>query len=116
MEISVELALVDAPLSAKQSIQQKLPAKFLVKDHSDRGWGLVIRYSQKLPSELNEAINVFLKPLIPLIDIVGNNDGVLRIGVFFSTACCTLRLNPCEQLTELKIPIEITTYPAFDAE
>jgi hypothetical protein len=92
MQIDVELALVNASVDQLKNIQDDLPSKFFVEDRSDRGWGLVIRTTQNLPDDFSSAIDAFLEPLIPLVKIVGNQGEILRVGVFYDTVTCTMRL------------------------
>jgi hypothetical protein len=116
MQVDIELALVDASADELKGLQSYLPSGFYVEDRSDRGWGLVIRTTQKLSGDFSCAIDAFLGPLCPMIEIISNHAGVLRVGVFYNTITCTMRLNSCERLSTFRLPIEISTYPSSDEE
>ena len=116
MQIDVELALINASSNNIKYLQSHLPTEFYIEDRSDRGWGIVIRTTQKSFDDFSATINNFLEPLNPLIEIISNSGGILRVGVFYSTVTCTIRLNYYEQLAIFRLPIEISTYPSFDEE
>jgi hypothetical protein len=116
MQVDVELALINAPADQLGVIQDQLPSVFFVDDQSHRGWGLVIRTSQQLSDDLSDAIDAFLVPLSPLAKMINNHSGILRIGVFYDTVTCTMRLNSYDRLTEFGLPLEISTYPSSDSE
>lgn len=114
MEIDVELALISATPNKTTTIQDDLPSGFFVEDRFATGWGLVIRSSQKPLADLSDSIDAFLKPLRSMAGVIHDNGGVLRIGVFYSTATCTMHISSCKQLASFGLPIEITTYPTSD--
>lgn len=116
MQVDVELAFVNASADQLKSIQDDLPPGFFVEDRSDRGWGLVIRTTQQLSDDLSSAIDAFLEPLSPLVKMVGNHGGILRVGVFYDTVTCTMRLKSCDRLAVFGLPLEISTYPSSDEE
>lgn len=116
MQLDVELALIDMSADDLNDIKSHLPTGFYVEDRSDKGWGLVVRAKQKLMDDFNGAINAFLEPLTPMINIIRNHTGLLRVGVFYNTVNCTMRLNSFDRLSEFGLPIEISTYPSSDEE
>ena len=116
MQVDVELALVNAPANDLKAIQDDLPSGFFIEDRSDRGWGLVIRTTQELSDNVSDSINVFLEPLSPLVRMISDYVGILRVGVFYDTVTCTMRLNSCDRLAELGLLLEISTYPSSDDE
>lgn len=116
MQVDVELALIDASTAELFYFQSKLPVGFYVEDKSDRGWGLVIRTTRELPDDFSNAVDTFLEPLSSLAEVIGVYDGLLRIGVFYDTATCTMRLNSYDRLADFKLPLEITAYPSSDEE
>lgn len=116
MQVDVELSLVNAPANELKAIQDDLPSGFFVEDRSDRGWGLVIRTTQKLSDDFSDSIDAFLEPLSPLVKMISNHAGILRVGVFYNTVTCTMRLNSCERLAEFGLLLEISTYPSSDDE
>ncbi|HEB93943.1 MAG TPA: hypothetical protein ENI94_10875 [Gammaproteobacteria bacterium] len=116
MQVDVEIALINASANELKVIQADLPPGFFIEDRSDRGWGLVIRTTQKLSDDFSEAIDVFLEPLSPLVEMVSSHAGILRVCVFYSTVTCTMRLNSCDRLAVFGLPLEISTYPSSDEE
>lgn len=116
MQIDVELALVDASADELNGIKSDLPSEFYVEDRTDKGWGLVIRTTRKLPDDFGNAVDAFLEPLSPLAEMVGNHVGVLRAGVFYDTVTCTMRLNSSDRLVAFGLSLEISTYPSSDEE
>lgn len=116
MQIDVELALVDTSMDELVNLQRDLPSEFYVEDRSDKGWGVVIRTRRKLSDDFNDAINGFLTPLNSLVELIISHKRILRVGVFYNTATCTMRLNSSDPLTAFKLPLEITVYPSSDEE
>ncbi len=116
MQIDVELALVNATVSELKYFQDNLPGGFYVEDKSDRNWGLVIRTTQKLPEDFTAAIDDFLGAISSLVELINNYDRVLRVGIFYETATCTIQLNSYNQLLKFRMPIEISVYPSTDEE
>lgn len=112
MQIDVELALVNASVGHLTNILDTLPSGYLVEDRSELGWGLVVRVAQKLPNDFNSAIESFLEPLSSLVKIIRCHGGVLRVGIFFETFTCTIRLKSYERLVELGLSLEISIYPS----
>jgi hypothetical protein len=116
MQIDVELALINAPANELKDIQDDLPSVYFVEDRSNLGWGLVIQTTRKLTGDFNDSIYAFLEPLNPMINLARKYSGILRVGVFYNTVTCTMRLNSCERLAEFGMELEISTYPSSDAE
>lgn len=116
MQIDVELALLDAATNEFGDIQSNLSSGFYLEDRTEIGWGLVIRATQELSDNFDNAIDGFLEPLSSLAEVIGSHKGVLRIGVFYDTATCTLRLNSYDRLAAFKLPLEITVYPSSDED
>ena len=115
-KIDVELALVDASVGELKRLLSDLPSEFHVEDRSDNGWGLVICTSQNLPDNFSNAVDDFLKPLSLLVGVISSHKGILRVGVFYDTMTCTMRLNSSDQLSVFKLSLEISTYPSSDNE
>jgi hypothetical protein len=116
MQIDLELALVNATENEIKDFQDNLPDGFYVEDRSDKNWGFVIRTIEKPSEDFSTAINNFLEPLNSLSGLVRSCSSILRVGVFYDTATCTMRLNSYDQLTLFKASIEITVYPFSDEE
>lgn len=114
MHLDVELALIGASAGELTGLQSSLPAGYYVEDKFDRGWGLVLRTTRELSNDFSRVVDGFLEPLNPLAKVIGDNEGILRIGVFYSTATCTIRLKSYDQLAAFKLPLEITAYPTSD--
>jgi hypothetical protein len=114
MQVDVEIALLDATAAELTRIQLELPQGFQVEDRSDTGWGVVITTSRELPNNFSKAIDDFLTPLSALGDLVRTYAGILRVGVFYGTVNCTIRLESYDRLMMLGLPLEISTYPSDD--
>ena len=69
-----------------------------------------------MSDDFSNAVDAFLEPLNSLVKVIGDHEGILRIGVFYDTATCTMRLNSYDQLAAFKLSLEITTYPSSDDE
>ena len=112
MQIDVELALVSATAIQFNDIEDNLPQGFFIEDRTDRGWGLVIRTTHKFSEELSSAIDVFIEPLMPLIELADDHEGVLRVGIFYDTINCTVCIKSFDRLAEFGLPLEISIYPS----
>lgn len=116
MQIDLELALVDASRDELVTLQSSIPKDFFVEDQTNRGWGLVIRTTLQLLDDLSDSVDSFLEPLSPLAKMIGDHEGILRVGIFYNTATCTMQIASCERLALFKLSLEISTYPSSDGE
>ena len=114
MQSDIELAVTGLGGDRRAMLAIKVPHACTVEDRSSTGYGLVIRNSS---SENNEDISAklesFLKPLLPIADIVKGHGSIVRVAVYSSlaTTTATFSLSCINLLQELDAKLEVSVYP-----
>ncbi len=68
-------------------------------------------------SDINHEIVSFLSPLSKLHpSTIKNYDPILRIGIFYSTAYCTITLDVCNIINSMGVKLELSLYPSATDE
>lgn len=114
-QIDLELALTEGSADL-MTIQENLPLGFYIEDRSDRGWGLVIRTSQESSDDFSSALNEFFNQLLPFKDLIRRHKGILRAGIYYDTATCTVKVDSSVRFTDFNLCLEISSYPVSDEE
>jgi len=112
MQVDIELTIINASSFELVKLTKIIPSGYFVEDATERGWGLSIRSLVESHGQPEELMKSFLHPLHYIVcNELKKYNMVLRVVIFFSTACCTVRINQIEFLSDMQLALEISTYP-----
>ena len=112
--IDVELAMLNLPKDRASDLSNSLPTNYVLEDKYDLGWGTVIRRTEALPNDVNDAVCAFLDNLDSIAEIVRSYDSVFRVGIFYNTVTLTYRLSSISLLDRFSLDFEVSAYPSED--
>ncbi len=119
MQTEIELAVTSFAREQRETLGSKLPKMFFVEDRSSNGYVLAIRNNSLEDSEdINVKLELFLKELLLLVDLIKDSNCIMRIAIFSSSVTTTLMLNASclETLNLFNARLEMSVYPTDDSD
>jgi hypothetical protein len=121
MELDADVSLNNLPRSIALELAKRFPVEFSKKDAAATHQDVVIRFASapQVVTDVDAAVQDFLRSLVTHADAIKRSCGVLRLGVFYDlseTVVFPLQLSAetIRTLGELNLGIDATGYPCAE--